>query len=401
MKKSAYHFGIKLRFYPSTKQRQMIKQNYDAQRFVYNQYVGANRLIYHLKRTSKAKQLNSGLPFVMMKMTKYEIEAANRLIEQQELIAKPKNIRDKYDFLRRKEIDSLAIANAIQNYRKAWRNYRKIGHGIPSFHKKSNSWSYQTNCQYPGQKEAYLDNGTVRFIDYKHVELTGITFDWNIKQNFYSQNHLNSVNEYFTYLCSKYKSFNDFDKNEDVKISKLHKMNSTDSNLRILTVHQAKGLEFDNVYLFGFKNEDVSNELIKLDEVFSPGDKFTKFQNKINILAKSKNPELLRYLDILSDAGVDGTYELIHKLWPKGTFNINCRQFIKHEEELDGTPNFEIFPLSDVELKIIYHSAVTLSQALEDERRLLYVAVTRAKRECSINYDNDSHSPLLDELGFN
>ncbi|NRO16137.1 hypothetical protein IMAU40093_00611 [Lactobacillus helveticus] len=156
MKKLAYHFGIKLRFYPSAKQKQMIKQNYDAQRFVYNQYVGANRLIYHLKKSSKAKQLNSGLPFVMMEMTKYEIEAANRLIEKQELIAKPKNVRDKYDFLRVKEIDSLAIANAIQNYRKAWRNYRKIGHGIPSFHKKSNSWSYQTNCQYPGQKKLIL-----------------------------------------------------------------------------------------------------------------------------------------------------------------------------------------------------------------------------------------------------
>lgn len=40
MKKLAYHFGIKLCFYPSAKQKQMIKQNYDAQRFVYNQYVG-------------------------------------------------------------------------------------------------------------------------------------------------------------------------------------------------------------------------------------------------------------------------------------------------------------------------------------------------------------------------
>jgi len=72
----------------------------------------------------------------MMEMTKYEIEAANRLIEKQELIAKPKNARDKYDFLRVKEIDSLAIANAIQNYRKAWRKLRKIGHGIPLFTKR-------------------------------------------------------------------------------------------------------------------------------------------------------------------------------------------------------------------------------------------------------------------------
>ncbi|PEG76642.1 transposase, partial [Lactobacillus sp. UMNPBX19] len=30
---------------------------------------------------------------------------------------------------------------------------------------------YQTNCQYIKQNEAYLDNGTVRFIDAKHVKL--------------------------------------------------------------------------------------------------------------------------------------------------------------------------------------------------------------------------------------
>ena len=86
-------------------------------------------------------------------------------------MAKPKNIRDAYSFLRVKEIDSLALANAIQNYHKAWKNYRKMGHGIPTFHKKRSDWSYQTNCQYPKQSEAYLDNGTARFIDAKHIKL--------------------------------------------------------------------------------------------------------------------------------------------------------------------------------------------------------------------------------------
>ncbi|TON14493.1 transposase, partial [Vibrio parahaemolyticus] len=73
------------------------------------------------------------------------------VVANDELLAKPKNIRDAYSFLRVKEIDSLALANAIQNYRKAWNNYRKIGHGIPIFHKKRSDWSYQTNCQYPKQ----------------------------------------------------------------------------------------------------------------------------------------------------------------------------------------------------------------------------------------------------------
>ena len=166
-----YHFGVKVRFYPSNNQKKMIKQNYDAQRFVYNQYVGAGRLIYHVKKNSRIRQLNNGMPFVMQTMSEQESQQALRMIDAQNLISKPKNIRDKYDFLRVEDIDSLAIANAIQNYHKAWRSYHKIGRGIPSFHKKQSDWSYQTNCQYIKQDEAYLDNGTVRFIDAKHVKL--------------------------------------------------------------------------------------------------------------------------------------------------------------------------------------------------------------------------------------
>ena len=49
MSSLAYHFGIKLRFYPSSKQKKIIKLNYDAQRFVYNSYVGRNRNNYRAK----------------------------------------------------------------------------------------------------------------------------------------------------------------------------------------------------------------------------------------------------------------------------------------------------------------------------------------------------------------
>ncbi|NRN77753.1 hypothetical protein IMAU50019_02021 [Lactobacillus helveticus] len=34
-----FFFFFKLRFYPSSKQKKIIKLNYDAQRFVYNSYV--------------------------------------------------------------------------------------------------------------------------------------------------------------------------------------------------------------------------------------------------------------------------------------------------------------------------------------------------------------------------
>lgn len=35
---------------------------------------------------------------------------------------------------------------------------------------------------------------------------------------------------------------------------------------------------------------------------------------------------------------------------------------------------------------------------VEEERRLLYVAATRAKQSLIIDYDVDEHSPLLDEF---
>ena len=170
MSSLAYHFGVKLRFYPSSKQKKIIKLNYDAQRFVYNSYVGRNRSNYHAKHYLAVRQYQA-VPFAFSALNSYEVQLAETVVINNELLAKPKNIRDAYRFLRVKEIDSLALANAIQNYQNAWNNYRKIGHGIPTFHKKRNDWSYQTNCQYPKQPEAFLDNGTARFIDAQHVKL--------------------------------------------------------------------------------------------------------------------------------------------------------------------------------------------------------------------------------------
>ena len=136
MSSLAYHFGIKLRFYPSSKQRKIIKLNYDAQRFVYNSYVGRNRSNYHAKHYLAVRQYQA-MPFAFSVLNNYETRLAEEVVTNSELLAKPKNIRDAYSFLRVKEIDSLALANAIQNYQKAWNNYRKIGHGIPTFHKNA------------------------------------------------------------------------------------------------------------------------------------------------------------------------------------------------------------------------------------------------------------------------
>ena len=53
MSNLTYRYGIKMRFYPSNQQKEIIKRNYDAQRFVYNSYVGNNRIIYQIKKLSR------------------------------------------------------------------------------------------------------------------------------------------------------------------------------------------------------------------------------------------------------------------------------------------------------------------------------------------------------------
>ena len=120
MSSLAYHFGIKLRFYPSSKQKKIIKLNYDAQRFVYNSYVGRNRTSYHAKHYLAVRQYRA-MPFAFSILNNYETRLAEEVVTNSELLAKPKNIRDTYSFLRVKEIglvmeSQLSIKNAATGH---------------------------------------------------------------------------------------------------------------------------------------------------------------------------------------------------------------------------------------------------------------------------------------------
>lgn len=170
MNQLAYNFGIVLRFYPSNQQKKIIKLNYDNQRFVYNTLVGTNRELYHIKQVHINSNSHTGIAYPLEPGPSPTLLSFYQ--EKSDLISTIKHIRDKFPFLRLKGTDSLALANAGQNYRKAWNMYHQIGAGIPTFHRKSYTWSYQTNAYYDAKyNEAYLDNGTVRFLDKDHVKL--------------------------------------------------------------------------------------------------------------------------------------------------------------------------------------------------------------------------------------
>ena len=157
MAKLQYHYGLKMRCYPSDRQKQLIKVNSDACRFVYNEMVAIGKELVQLRRV------------------KLPIDIVQDRIRQLTLRQNAKQMANHYQFLEDWRIDSLTKANAIQNYRKAWNALRKVhSAGVPKFHRKSYRWRYQTNYQYSGQKNALLTNGTVCFLDHRHVKVPKI-----------------------------------------------------------------------------------------------------------------------------------------------------------------------------------------------------------------------------------
>ena len=158
MKDYNHHIGLKLRIYPSDKQKKIIKMNGGASRYIYNKLVADNNEMYELKKSSS-----------------FSIADRNRL-EFLESIHKTKsNMLIMIPFLSQKEIDSDMIDNAIQNYKMAWNQYNKVKDtSVPTFHKKDNTYFYKTSNHYGKIRNDGLKDGSIYFIDENHINLPKI-----------------------------------------------------------------------------------------------------------------------------------------------------------------------------------------------------------------------------------
>ena len=121
MSEYEYHYGLKVRIYPSTKQKQIISASSNASRFVYNKMVEIGKEIAAF-----------GKPSVYVKVVD------ERLSQLKELRSSTTVLKNRFSWLCAKEIDTLAIENAKQSYNKAWNMYRKVYNiSPPNFDKKS------------------------------------------------------------------------------------------------------------------------------------------------------------------------------------------------------------------------------------------------------------------------
>ena len=149
-----YHYGLKMRIYPSSQQKKIIDLNGNIARTVYNKMVAIDQELYQLK------QIKLPIASILLR------------IEELEKRKNARNMSNHYPYMQDKNIDSLAKANAIQNYQKAWKMFRKVHRtGTPKFHKKGYRLSYQTNAQYGKSAKMDVYSATVKFLDNKHIKL--------------------------------------------------------------------------------------------------------------------------------------------------------------------------------------------------------------------------------------
>ena len=150
----AYHYGLKMRIYPSSQQKKIIDLNGNIARTVYNKMVAIDQELYQLK------QIKLPIASILLR------------IEELEKRKNARNLSNHYQYMQDKNIDSLAKANAIQNYQKAWKMFRKVhSSGTPKFHKKSYRLSYQTNAQYGKDAKMDVYSASVKFLDKNHISL--------------------------------------------------------------------------------------------------------------------------------------------------------------------------------------------------------------------------------------
>ncbi|WP_125711927.1 RNA-guided endonuclease InsQ/TnpB family protein [Companilactobacillus kedongensis] len=151
-----YHYGLKVRCYPSDRQKQIIEHNINGSRFAYNEMVAIDKELYQLRKCELyIKQVQDRIDYLTKRKesTKYLFFL--------------------HSWLRQLNVGTDVTSMAIRSYKAAWKMFRKVhSTGIPKFHKKQYSGSFQLPNRYSSKiSTPSLFNGKIRFIDNKHMNI--------------------------------------------------------------------------------------------------------------------------------------------------------------------------------------------------------------------------------------
>lgn len=222
MAEMPYHFGLKMKCFPSTKQKQMIRKGIDATRFTYNEMVARNQDLYDVRTTimgmiapyfafrrrewvwvqfhNRNRESNVVLDYLYQHMTplnclvkfqmmggwlnpderfkkKYKAKYGeyytgffNSMIET------AKTIKERFDWLDSKLIAAATLGMAMRAYNDAWNLWRKAHNnkvGTPRFKRKDwfGTGSMRLTTSYLNNAPLTMFDGTARVLDKNHLFL--------------------------------------------------------------------------------------------------------------------------------------------------------------------------------------------------------------------------------------
>lgn len=156
--------------YPSSRQKEIIRQNSDASRFMYNRLVALGNERWRRTRALKlllqiSRHIGWSVISNQESYVKRQLQVIAWLSEQ---IYNPTRIKEQYKWLdKNRNLDAFVFVRARANYQRAWNRFVKVPEArVPNFHKKSMCQSYQTSRITNRGK-----TDTVRIIDHNHVRL--------------------------------------------------------------------------------------------------------------------------------------------------------------------------------------------------------------------------------------
>lgn len=111
-----YHIGLKVKLYLSYQQKHIVAVNDGVKRSVYNLLVSASNEKYRLSKTAP-----------------YCPTDRNRLDYISSVVSSTAGIKNALPYLNEEDVDSMAVDNAVRNYRTAWKNQKERHTGAPTF----------------------------------------------------------------------------------------------------------------------------------------------------------------------------------------------------------------------------------------------------------------------------
>ncbi|KRN99012.1 UvrD-helicase domain-containing protein [Companilactobacillus kimchiensis] len=215
------------------------------------------------------------------------------------------------------------------------------------------------------------------------TKLTDKYFDYMEEKNFMSKVEVNDIKKYLEEELDKYDNIDDFFFDEEHKkeiLSDRMEQGKQEHRIQFLSLHQAKGLEFKYVYLYGLTNKEVESAGKVLNDWFPPEMPFDQFTKQWKLVYNQS----FKFLEnALKSAHIDDYKDIT---------NNNAFNPINIEKTLAKKKEFAMF-------HAFYKEVENYSAFIEEERRLLYVGVTRAQQELCLRIAPDSN-PLLFDLNL-